>query len=344
MRKSNGPARISGQAGWLEKEFRLTERSTIRSAERERAVLQAAIGYVRSGYVWAAKISLDPIASIRDERFKARIAQLVHDDQVEACFVSQLSKEFNSFEERLDGGLCLERSFPKALEGDVSFLDTTERICYGIVSAELDRRERRFLKTDDGIVLFAKSRKAANRAVCSIARFIERALHAHVNQETLEVRRVSDVSLFGLCVIDSADGPCVGVHQELVQRARSEARHATARSRGVALAQRFRELDGITSRYNALFALSDTQSNCVDELNEWLAARCRMVIWKNWKLVRTRVSGLESVGVDPARAKKLGGMHLGYWAAANTEGLKEALPYSTLRRMGFSFFSMRTER
>ncbi len=304
------------------------------------AALEAAKACVLDGFTWTAKISLDAGRSIQDERFRSRLAQLAYDSTGEAAFASRISRALNSYaaESRVP-----RSDNPSPMGGEARFgIAVAELVARKMITSELERRGHRYVASDDGIVVFLKSEAAATRVSESMGRYLEHVLHGFVDAWVAKACKASETSIFGFCIILEQEHPRVCIHESLLKRMKAALRHATARSRGVALSQRLREVAAIVAWGNGLMALADDARCVVAELNEWLASRFRVVLWKNWKLVRSRIGGLEAAGVPHERAVMLGGSHAGFWAAAVSDGLKQALSYAVLRRMGFSFFLVET--
>ena len=69
--------------------------------------------------------------------------------------------------------------------------------------------------------------------------------------------------------------------------------------------------------------------------DEWMRRRIRMVFWKKWKRVRTKYRNLRKLGVSHNNALMTASCRRGYWFAANTFVMKEALSNTRLERAGF---------
>ncbi|MBK6931509.1 MAG: hypothetical protein IPH12_11855 [Saprospirales bacterium] len=52
------------------------------------------------------------------------------------------------------------------------------------------------------------------------------------------------------------------------------------------------------------------------QLDEWMQARLRMCIWKQWKRVRTRIASLQKLGINKQKAYERGNTRKGYWRIA----------------------------
>lgn len=318
-------------------EARLGSPKAREAIELKKAVLQTACEYVRDGRVWATKIRLDVGASVADERFRSRMAQLAYDSTGDAAAASELSKELNKLASRADGLLQPRGCVPSAkpLNHAVS---VAMQVACAAVCAELDRRGHAYVVDDEGVVVFLRSEAAAKRVSKSMTGYMGKMLHAHVDPKSAEACAAGGVDIFGLCIILEDGQHQLRVHESLLCRVKDALRRTTARSRGISFAERLREIARIVSWGQSAMGLACDAREVFRELNDWMAAKFRVVLWKKWKLVRSHVYGLEAAGVSHDRAVALGSSHAGFWAAANSDGLRNALSYAVLRRMGFSFF------
>ncbi|MEM9390130.1 MAG: group II intron reverse transcriptase/maturase, partial [Bacteroidota bacterium] len=65
----------------------------------------------------------------------------------------------------------------------------------------------------------------------------------------------------------------------------------------------------------------------------------RMVIWKQWKLIRTRMANLSKLGVKNPRAWEWANTRKGYWHVANSFILSTTITNERLRQAGYMFLS-----
>lgn len=82
----------------------------------------------------------------------------------------------------------------------------------------------------------------------------------------------------------------------------------------------------------------------VRSIDKWMRRRIRMIYWKQWKRVRTRIKMLEHLGIEKWKAVKFANTRKGYWRISNSPILALSLGNKTLSKEGFLFFSEYYER
>ena len=74
-------------------------------------------------------------------------------------------------------------------------------------------------------------------------------------------------------------------------------------------------------------------------VDRWYRRRLRMVIWKQWKLVRTRWRNLSNLGINKHQAWEWANTRKGYWHVANSYILSRTITNVRLKRAGYLFLS-----
>lgn len=78
----------------------------------------------------------------------------------------------------------------------------------------------------------------------------------------------------------------------------------------------------------------------LEETDKWYRRRLRMVIWKQWKLVRTRIRNLMKQGISRNKAIQFANTRKGYWHSANSPILSTSLTNELLIKDGYLFLSL----
>ena len=86
------------------------------------------------------------------------------------------------------------------------------------------------------------------------------------------------------------------------------------------------------------FKLADMKS-LLPKVDEWYRRRLRMVIWKQWKRIRTRLRNLIKLGTEKHKAWEYANTRKSYWRTANSPILNSSISNARLRQAGFIFFS-----
>ena len=64
-----------------------------------------------------------------------------------------------------------------------------------------------------------------------------------------------------------------------------------------------------------------------------------MVIWKQWKRIRTKLANLIRLGIPKSKAWEWANTRKGYWHTANSFILSRSITNDRLRKAGYIFLS-----
>jgi hypothetical protein len=73
--------------------------------------------------------------------------------------------------------------------------------------------------------------------------------------------------------------------------------------------------------------------------DEWYRRRLRMVIWKQWKRISTKLINLIKLGINKYKAWELVNTRKGYWRIANSPILNRTVTNERLKEAGYIFLS-----
>lgn len=104
---------------------------------------------------------------------------------------------------------------------------------------ELERRGHRFVRYADDMMIFCKSKRAAQRTLASLIPYIEKILFLKVNREKTEVAYVGKVKFLGYAFyINKNKDAGMRVHPKSVAKMKAKIREITSRSNGMGYEQR----------------------------------------------------------------------------------------------------------
>jgi RNA-directed DNA polymerase len=199
---------------------------------------------------------------------------------------------------------------------------------------ELERRGHRFVRYEDDLMIFCKSRKAATRTLNHILPYIEGKLFLKVNREKTQIAYVNEVKYLGYgFYIHKGEGR-LRIHPKSVQKFKDKIREVTGRSNGMGTLARKTRLNQTIRGWINYFKLADAKK-LLQRLDEWIRSRIRMVIWKRWKKVRTRFENLKRLGIKEEQAWMWANTRKGYWRTAHSPILLIALSNERLKRAGY---------
>jgi RNA-directed DNA polymerase len=196
---------------------------------------------------------------------------------------------------------------------------------------ELERRGHRFARYADDITLLVKSRRAGERVMASISRFLARKLKVTVNTDKSRVVKTEECCFLGFTFTHKR----LTVSEKALTRFKSELRRLTGRSRGVSMQRRYGEIRTYLQGWINYFGIALKYNDSV-EMDHWLRRRIRMCYWKQWRRARRRIGELIKLGAPRYQAILTGLSRKGYWHLAKTLSMNCGLGNEFLQRQGLT--------
>ncbi len=285
--------------------------------------------YVRSGLKYVVDLDLSKFFDrVNHDRLMARMATRIKDKRVLRLIRSFLTSGV------MIGGLEEPTKEGTPQGGPLSPL--LSNIVLDELDKELEKRGLRFVRYADDCVIFVRSRRAANRVMESISRFIEKKLRLKVNREKSAIDLPWKSKYLGFCVTNSRENPKIRIHWKSIKRFKERVRQITARRRGRSLIQVIGELREFMNGWWNYFGITES-FNRLRPLAHWIRRRLRAVIWKHWKNRRTRVGELLKRGVSRDYAVTTGCARKGPWRMSRVKWVHIALPDSYFTSRGLVF-------
>jgi len=203
---------------------------------------------------------------------------------------------------------------------------------------ELESRGHKFVRYADDMLIFCKSKRAAERTLESITPYIENKLFLKVNREKTSVSYVRGVKFLGYSFRVNRGVGALYVHPKSVAKMKAKIRTLTSRSNGWGNDYRKLKLKQFITGWVQYFRLAEMKTRLQD-IDEWLRHRIRVVIWKQWKKPGTKYKNLRKLGISHSGAYMVANASKGYWRAVEGVVVKTALTTERLRQAGYVFFS-----
>jgi RNA-directed DNA polymerase len=197
---------------------------------------------------------------------------------------------------------------------------------------ELERRGLRFARYADDCNVYVRSRRAGERVMASITRFITTKLKLKVNQQKSAVARPWERKFLGFSFTANRE-PKRRLAPKAVLGFKEKVREQTRRTRGVSVEKMAEELGRYLHGWIGYFGQCQTPS-VLEGLEEWTRRRLRSVIWKQWKQNPVRFAELRKRGVGKDLAAQTAGSAHGPWRLANSPALNIALPNAYFDSLG----------
>ena len=294
--------------------------------------VEAAQKYIAAGFRWVVDLDLEKFFDrVNHDRLMAKIAERVGDKRMLKLIRAFLRAGV------MEGGLVspVDEGTPQG--GPLSPL--LSNIVLDEFDRELERRGLRFARYADDSNIYVRSRRAGERVMENITRFITTRLKLKVNEHKSAVVRPWERKFLGFS-FTSAGVPKRRIAPKAVDRFKERVRELTSRTRGVSIERMAEELAQYLRGWIGYFGRCETPS-VLQGLERWTRRRLRCVLWKQWKRSPVRFAELTRRGVSRELATCTVGSGHGPWRLANSPALSQALPNTFFDSIGIPRLTIR---
>lgn len=293
-----------------------------RSAQQ---AIKAARGHVRSGKRWVVDMDLEKFFDrVNHDALMARVARRVKDGRMLRLIRRYLESGI------MHGGLVEQRVEGTPQGGPLSPL--LSNILLDDLDKELEKRGHRFCRYADDCNIYVGSRRAGNRVMASLTKFLREKLKLTVNQLKSAVERPWKRKFLGFTLTAEKESR-VRVAPQSVERFKDKLREKFREGRGRNLRNFLAGLKPLLRGWAGYFSVAQVRG-VFEELDQWIRRKLRCMEWRKWKRGRTRCKRLTALGLDGkvARASAFNGH--GPWWNAGASHLNLVLPTAYFRRLG----------
>lgn len=293
--------------------------------------LMAVKRHADGGNVWVASMDLERFF---DTVSQSKLVQLLSDALVDKRVVS-LVHRFLMAGVTVDG---IVEPTPEGTPQGGPLSPLLANVLLSELDWELERRGHAFVRYADDFIVMKRSRKAAERAMGSVAKFVESRLFLRVNRDKSFVAHISrDVKYLGYAFYRTGGELRFRVHPRSLASLRDEVREILARSSGRSLDHRRYRMRCLANGWVGYFRLADMRG-ALRDLDKWVRRKIRCVYWKCWKRVRTKFRALVRLGVGRGQAWEWANSRKAYWRVAGSGILDRALGSDRLEELGWTLF------
>jgi group II intron reverse transcriptase/maturase len=194
---------------------------------------------------------------------------------------------------------------------------------------ELDRRGHRFARYADDCNILVRSKRAGERVMASVTRFISKSLRLTVNPLKSAVDRPMNRKFLGFTV--SRTGVKLKVADKAIEKLKDRVRELTRRTRGTSIGAVVAELRQTLLGWKAYFGIAEVLSPLRD-IDKWIRRKLRCYLWKQWGPRGYRE--LRKRGVSVREAWNTSKSAHGPWRLSKTPALALALPLRFFTHLG----------
>ena len=282
------------------------------------------------GYVWVVDLDL---AKFFDTVNHSKLLQLLSERIKDGRVISLIHKFLRA--PVLEDGKSTPNTIGTPQGGPISPI--LANIMLNELDKKLEERGHPFVRYADDMMIFCKSRKAAERTLANIKPFIEKKHFLKLNEEKTKIRYIgsSDVKFLGFGFYAGKDGKIKArPHQKSKDKCVKRLREITSRSRGQSLDAFRKQLSEFVRGWVNYFLRSD-MAIFVRDTDKWLRRLIRQIYWKQWKKVSTKYRALQKLVASASTAWQYANTRKSYWHTANSWILATTLTNGFLHRKGW---------
>ncbi len=281
-----------------------------RPERRAHDAIRKAREYVQEGYDWVVDIDLERFFDrVNHDMLMARVARKVKDKEV-----LRVIRRFLQSGVMVNGVVMnTEEGTPQG--GPLSPL--LANILLDDLDRELAKRGHRFVRYCDDCNIYVRSQRAGYRVLESVRTFLERKLKLRANEAKAKVDRPTRSKFLGFSMYKYRGQVRIRLAKESLGRLKDRIREMTARRYSQNINARIDRLNEYLRGWLGYFALVDTPS-VLTKLDSWIRRRLRMLLWRQWRRMRTRYRELRNLGLPAWKVSQLARTHKGSWRIAGS--------------------------
>ncbi|WP_036945755.1 group II intron maturase-specific domain-containing protein, partial [Pseudanabaena sp. PCC 6802] len=182
----------------------------------------------------------------------------------------------------------------------------------------------------DDLVILVKSRRAGQRVLANISRYLSQKLKLKVNRQKSRVVRTDKLEFLGFTFRGIRIWWSDQAYRDFIHRLRG----LTSRSWGVSMEYRMERLNRYLRGWMNYYGISQHYSP-IEQLDGWLRRRIRMCYGQQWRRPRTRIRHLLALGTSKRQAILTGISRKGYWRLSKTLATHTGMTNQWLQQQGW---------
>jgi RNA-directed DNA polymerase len=280
--------------------------------------------YVREGYRWTVDMDLEKFFdSVNHDILMHRIKDRIADRSV-LILIHRILKADVSID-----GIRIANRAGTPQGGPLSPL--LANLLLDELDKTLEARGHRFVRYADDCNIYVKSKRAGQRVLASLKRYLSRRLKLTVNEAKSAVDRPWRRSFLGFTM--SPKDKRLKVSEKALNAFKQKVRRLSSRTRGRTIYTIVAELRKYIQGWKAYFQLAEITSPLRD-LDKWIRRRLRSYHWKQWG--RRGYRELRKRGVEVKLAWNTCKSAHGPWRLSKSPALYYALPNKYFAELGLT--------
>jgi RNA-directed DNA polymerase len=287
--------------------------------------LDRAKEHIAAGHRWVVDMDLEKFFDrVNHDVLMSRLARRIEDKRILKLIRRYLQAGM------MEGGVASPRSEGTPQGGPLSPL--LSNVLLDELDKELERRGHRFVRYADDCNIYVRSRRAGERVLDTIERFLRKRLRLVVNRDKSAVDRPWHRKFLGYTFTMHYQ-PKFKVAPESVKRFQDRLRGMLRVGRGRSLRRVLAEMRPVLIGWVSYYRKSEVRIT-FEQLDGWIRRKLRVILWRQWKRNWTRAKELIRRGLTPERAWTSATNGRGPWWNAGASHMHQAVPTRVLSQLG----------
>jgi len=281
--------------------------------------------HIAAGHRWVVDMDLEKFFDrVNHDVLMSRLARRIEDKRILRLIRRYLQAGM------MEGGITSPRTEGTPQGGPLSPL--LSNVLLDELDRELQRRGHRFVRYADDCNIYVRSKRAGERVLASVERFLVNRLRLVVNRDKSAVDRPWNRKFLGYTFTTHFQ-PKLKIAPQSVKRFKAKLREMFRRGRGRNLGRFLDELRPVLIGWVSYYRKSQVRIT-FEQLDQWIRRKLRAILWRQWKRPRTRVQELKRRGLAEETACISSYNGRGPWWNAGASHMNRAVPTRHLRQHG----------
>lgn len=301
-----------------------------RPGKNAHQAVRTAQGYLNAGYDWIIELDLEKFFDkVNHQKLMHLLSQKVKDKRTLLLINAYLRSGI------MEGGLVSQRIEGTPQGSPLSPL--LSNIILDELDKELNKRGHKFVRYADDCSIYVKSEKSAQRTLESIIKYIESELMLKVNLEKTKISRPPESQLLGFSFYNTEGRYEIRISEKSLRRIKAKCKAKTRSSDPTRETTKLLKLDAIIRGWVNYFKIANAKS-IMQKLDGMVRTRLRIMTWRRWKRIRTKVINLVNLGIERSKAYMWGNTSKKPCRISHSPILMQTLNIKYWRRAGYVGF------
>lgn len=292
----------------------------------EQAIIRA-LELFNDGYDWVVDIDLERFFdTVNHDRLTNIISRIIKDGNLISLIRAYL-----------DSGVMINGKYEDTTIGTPqggNLSPLLSNIMLNELDKELEARGLNFIRYADDCLILVGSKKAAERVMKSIVKFIENKLGLKVNAEKSKIARPTNIKYLGFGFYYDDSGKCnPRPHEKSIEKFKRKLKQLTSRNWSVDMDYRIMKINQVVRGWVNYFKICNMKIH-MENISSHLRRRMRCIIWKQWKVPNKRRKSLIDLGIRPKIVDEYACSSNRYWRMSHTPIINKAISNKRLRQRG----------